>query len=131
VIDMLRYNKVGIGHFWVPEYGDASASQADFQFLYAYSPLHNIKEGQLYPPILITTGDGDDRVVPSHPLKFCATLQAKADPRSIVLIRYESRAGHGGGKPITKVLDEAADGYAFLGRIFGLDFAQNGNGQKN
>jgi len=120
VIDMLRYNKMGIGHFWVGEYGDASASAEDFKFLYTYSPLHNIKEGKLYPPILITTGDGDDRVVPSHPLKFCATLQAKADPRSIIVLRYESRAGHGGGKPIAKVLDETADGYAFLGKVFGL-----------
>lgn len=125
VIDMLRYNKMGIGHFWVPEYGDASASQTDFKFLYAYSPLHNIKEGQLYPPIMITTGDGDDRVVPSHPLKFCAALQAEADPRSIVVLRYETRAGHGGGKPISKILDEAADGYAFLGRVFGIAFADS------
>ena len=124
VIDMLRYNKMGIGHFWVPEYGNASASQKDFNFLYAYSPLHNIKPGQLYPPIMITTGDGDDRVVPSHPLKFCAMLQAKADPRSIVVLRYETRAGHGGGKPIAKVLDEAADGYAFLGRVFGIDYSK-------
>ena len=124
VIDMLRYNKMGIGLFWVGEYGDASASAEDFKFLYAYSPLHNIKEGKLYPPILITTGDGDDRVVPSHPLKFCAALQAKADPRSIIMLRYESRAGHGGGKPISKQLDETADGYAFLEKMFGTETAR-------
>jgi prolyl oligopeptidase len=119
VIDMLRYNKMGIGHFWVPEYGDASASKTDFDFLRAYSPLHNVKPGQLYPPVLIMTGDGDDRVVPSHPLKFCATLQANADPKSVVLLRYETRAGHGGGKPIAKVLDETADAYTFLDKVFG------------
>ena len=118
VIDMFRYNKMGIGHFWVPEYGDASASKTDFDFLRAYSPLHNIKPGQHYPPILIMTGDGDDRVVPAHPLKFCATLQAEADPKSLVFLRYETRAGHGGGKPITKVLDETADAYTFLGKAF-------------
>ena len=122
VTDMLRYPRMGIGHFWVPEYGDALTDEKTFRALYAYSPLHNVKAGQLYPPILITTGDGDDRVVPAHPLKLCATLQAKADPRSIVLLRYETRAGHGGGKPITKVLDETADGYAFLAKVFGLDF---------
>jgi prolyl oligopeptidase len=118
VIDMLRYNKMGIGHFWVPEYGDASASKTDFEFLHAYSPLHNVKPGQLYPPILILTGDGDDRVVPSHPLKFCATLQANADPKTLVFLRYETRAGHGAGKPIAKVLDETADAYTFLDKVF-------------
>jgi prolyl oligopeptidase len=122
VIDMMRYNKMGIGHFWVGEYGDASHSQKEFEYLHAYSPMHNVKEGQLYPPILITTGDGDDRVVPSHPLKFCATLQEKADPKSLVFLRFESKAGHGGGKPIAKVLDEVADGYEFLAKVFGLQF---------
>jgi len=118
VIDMLRYNKMGIGHFWIPEYGDASASKTDFDFLRAYSPLHNINPGQLYPPILIMTGDGDDRVVPSHPLKFAAALQANANPKSLVFLRFESRAGHGAGKPIAKVLDETADAYSFLDKVF-------------
>jgi len=113
---------VGIGHFWVGEYGDASHSEKEFNFLHAYSPMHNVKSGQLYPPILITTGDGDDRVVPSHPLKFCATLQANADPKSLVFLRFESKAGHGGGKPIAKVLDEVADGYELLAKVFGFKF---------
>jgi prolyl oligopeptidase len=124
VIDMLRYNKMGIGHFWVPEYGDASASKTDFNFLRAYSPLHNIKPGGHYPPVLILTGDGDDRVVPSHPLKFCAMLQANANPKSIVFLRFESRAGHGAGKPIAKVLDEAADSYEFLAKMFDVDLTR-------
>jgi len=82
--------------------------------MYAYSPLHNIKEGQKYPPVLIATAESDDRVVPAHAKKFAATLMEKADKESTILLRIESKAGHGLGKPTSKVMDEWADFYAFL-----------------
>jgi len=120
VIDMLRYHRLGIGRFWIPEYGNADASSDQFAFLHAYSPLHNIKSGAAYPPILITTGEGDNRVVPAHSVKFAATLAAKASSQNLLLMRVETKAGHGGGKPTSKILDEGADVYAFLMKVFGM-----------
>ncbi|HEY7089450.1 MAG TPA: prolyl oligopeptidase family serine peptidase [Tepidisphaeraceae bacterium] len=117
VADMLRYPKLGIGRFWTVEFGDASASPEQFKTLRAYSPLHNVKAGQTYPPILITTGEGDNRVVPGHSYKFAATLQANTADPNPVLLRIESKAGHGGGKPTTKIIDESADIYAFLMKV--------------
>ncbi len=114
VIDMLRYHRFTVGRYWVPEYGDAEASKEQFDYLYAYSPLHNVKAGVVYPPILITSADTDDRVVPSHAKKFAATLQAKAGGSNPILLRVETKAGHGGGKPISKTIEEQADIYAFL-----------------
>jgi len=114
VIDMLRYHKFTVGRYWVPEYGNAEASRKEFDFLYAYSPLHNVKAGVVYPPVLITSADTDDRVVPSHAKKFAATLQAKATRPHPILLRVETKAGHGGGKPISKSIEEQADIYAFL-----------------
>jgi prolyl oligopeptidase len=113
VIDMLRYHKFTIGRYWVPEYGNAEKPE-HFPFMYAYSPLHNIKEGQKYPPVLIATAESDDRVVPAHAKKFAATLLQKADKESTILLRIESKAGHGLGKPTSKVIDEWIDFYAFL-----------------
>ncbi|MCU9613556.1 prolyl oligopeptidase family serine peptidase [Caldibacillus lycopersici] len=113
VIDMLRYHKFTVGRYWIPEYGDPSIPE-HFQFLYAYSPLHNIKEGVLYPPVLIATAESDDRVVPAHAKKFAATLLEKANPNSKVLLRLESKAGHGHGKPTSKIIDEWVDFFAFL-----------------
>jgi prolyl oligopeptidase len=113
VIDMLRYHKFTIGRYWVPEYGNAENPE-HFPFLYAYSPLHNVKEGETYPPILIATADSDDRVVPAHAKKFTATLKEKADPSSTVILRLESKAGHGLGKPTSKLIDEWVDFYSFL-----------------
>ncbi len=114
VIDMLRYHKFTVGHFWVPEYGNAEENVEQFRFLLAYSPLHNVREGVAYPPTLITSADTDDRVVPAHAKKFAATLQAAQSGDNPILIRIETRAGHGLGKPTSKIIDERADVYAFL-----------------
>jgi len=117
VIDMLRYHKFTVGRYWVPEYGNAEASKEEFDFLHAYSPLHNVKSDLAYPPILITSADTDDRVVPAHAKKFAATLQAKASSKNPILLRVETKAGHGGGKPVSKSIEEQADIYAFLFEI--------------
>jgi prolyl oligopeptidase len=114
VTDMLRYHKFTAGRYWVPEYGNAETNPECFAFLYAYSPLHNVKTGVAYPPTLITTADTDDRVVPSHALKFAATLQAADAGVNPMLLRVETNAGHGLGKPTTKLIDEQTDMYAFL-----------------
>ena len=110
---MLRFHKFTIGWAWVNEYGSADSAE-QFPTLLAYSPLHNLKPGVKYPPTLITTGDHDDRVVPAHSFKFAATLQAAHAGEAPVLIRIETRAGHGAGKPTTKLIEEAADVLAFL-----------------
>jgi prolyl oligopeptidase len=113
VMDMLRFHRFTIGWAWVSEYGSADNAE-DFSTLAAYSPLHNIKPGTNYPATLITTADHDDRVVPGHSFKFAATLQtAQAGPAPI-LIRIETSAGHGAGTPTSKLIEEAADSYAFL-----------------
>jgi prolyl oligopeptidase len=113
VIDMLRYHKFTIGRYWIPEYGNAENPE-QFPYMYAYSPLHNVKEGEKYPAILIATADSDDRVVPAHAKKFTATLKDLANPATTVILRLESKAGHGLGKPTSKLIDEWADFYAFL-----------------
>jgi prolyl oligopeptidase len=118
VTDMLRYHRFGTGRFWTVEYGNAEASAAQFKTLIAYSPLHNVVEAAKYPPIIITTGDGDDRVVPAHSLKFAAAL-VHANPSNRVLLRYDVKAGHGAGKPLAKALDESADVYAFVLQTLG------------
>ncbi|MEM8872893.1 MAG: prolyl oligopeptidase family serine peptidase [Planctomycetota bacterium] len=120
VIDMLRYHTFGTGRFWTVEYGNAMENPEHFEFMYAYSPLHNVEEGVLYPPTLVLTADGDDRVVPAHAFKYVATLQANADPNGIYLLHHQTDAGHGAGKPTAKRLDEAADIYAFLVKQFGM-----------
>ncbi len=119
VMDMLRFQKFTIGWAWVSDYG--SAENADeFKALYAYSPLQNVKPGKAYPPTLITTADHDDRVWPGHSFKFAATLQeAQAGPAPI-LIRVETKAGHGAGKPTSKIIEEAADRWAFLVRTLNM-----------
>ncbi len=121
VADMLRYHKFTVGRYWVPEFGDAETNPDHFKFLYAYSPLHNVKKEVAYPPTLVTTADTDDRVVPLHAKKFVATLQAADAGKNPILIRVETKAGHGGGKPISKVIDEQSDIYAFLFKIFDMD----------
>ncbi|MEA5525861.1 prolyl oligopeptidase family serine peptidase [Nodularia spumigena] len=113
VMDMLRFHKFTIGWAWVPEYGSPDKPE-EFPALYSYSPLHNLKPGTAYPATLITTADHDDRVVPAHSFKFAATLQANHAGDAPVLIRIETKAGHGAGKPTAKIIEEAADKWAFL-----------------
>ncbi|PYO43810.1 MAG: S9 family peptidase [Gemmatimonadetes bacterium] len=119
VMDMLRFHKFTIGWAWVTDYGSAdSASQ--FPYLYKYSPLHNIRAGTKYPATLVTTADHDDRVVPGHSFKFTATLQAAQAGPEPVLIEIETKAGHGAGKPTSKIIEEQADRFAFLVRNLGM-----------
>ena len=118
VMDMLRFQEFTIGWAWVSDYG-SSADAADFKTLYAYSPLHNIKAGTSYPPTMITTADHDDRVWPGHSFKFAATLQAAQAGPAPILIRIETKAGHGAGKPTTKIIEEIADRCAFLEKTIG------------
>ena len=121
VADMLRYHLFTAGRYWIPEYGNAEEDPKHFEFLYAYSPVHNVKPDGSRPPLLITTAETDDRVVPMHAWKLAAALQEVAEPEQVVLLRTERRAGHGLGKPISKVIDEAADIYAFLVETLGMD----------
>lgn len=114
VLDMLRFHKFTVGKGWIPEYGCADSSRAEFDALFAYSPLHNLQDGTKYPSTLITTGDHDDRVVPAHSFKFAARLQEAHAGENPVLIRIETDAGHGAGKPISKIIDEQADIWSFL-----------------
>jgi prolyl oligopeptidase len=119
VMDMLRFHRFTIGWAWVGEYGSADNAE-QFQALRAYSPLHNIRPGTKYPATLITTADHDDRVVPAHSYKFAAALQAAQSGDAPTLIRIETRAGHGAGKPTSKLIDEAADCLAFLTSALGI-----------
>lgn len=119
VMDMLRFQKFTIGWAWVSDYG-SSDNADDFKVQYAYSPLHNIKPGVAYPPTLITTADHDDRVWPGHSFKFAATLQAAQAGPAPILIRIETKAGHGAGKPTSKVIEELADQWGFLVRVLDM-----------
>ncbi len=123
VMDMLRFDRFTAGRYWVDDYGYPN-KEADFRTQLAYSPYHNIKGGRDYPAVLVTTADTDDRVVPGHSFKYIAALQAaEATGSKPHLIRIETRAGHGSGKPTAKIIEEAADVYAFLGHFTGLDEA--------
>jgi len=121
VMDMLRFHKFTIGWAWVTDYGSAD-SAAQFPYLYKYSPLHNIRAGTRYPATLVTTADHDDRVVPGHSFKFTAALQAAQAGPQPVLIEIETKAGHGAGKPTSKLIEEQADRFAFLVRNLGMTF---------
>ena len=122
VMDMLRYHKFTIGWNWAPDYGTSEDSKEMFQYLYGYSPLHNLKKGVSYPATLVTTADHDDRVVPAHSFKFAATLQECQGGTAPVLIRIDSKAGHGSGKPLAKQLEEQADIYSFIMWNLGMKF---------
>ena len=113
VMDMLRFHKFTAGRFWVDDYGSAD-NPDEFKAIFNYSPYHNLKPGTKYPPTLITTADTDDRVVPGHSFKFAARLQECQAGDAPVLIRIETKAGHGAGKPTSKMIDEVADQWAFL-----------------
>jgi prolyl oligopeptidase len=119
VVDMLRYHLFTVGRFWIPEYGCAD-DPGDFPFLYRYSPYHNVRDDLAYPPILITTADTDDRVDPGMAKKFAARLQAAPGNPGPVLIRIETRAGHGAGKPTAKMIAEEADVLAFVFRYLSV-----------
>ncbi len=121
VMDMLRFPKFTIGWAWCSEYGTPEENEAEFQAIYQYSPLHNLKPGVTYPATLITTADRDDRVVPAHSFKFAAALQAAHNGDNPILIRIETKAGHGAGKPTSKIIAESADRWAFLVSILGED----------
>ncbi len=114
VIDMLRFHKFTVGRFWTTEYGNAEENPEHFEFLFRYSPLHNVRFGHVYPPVMIMTAASDDRVVPAHAMKFAATLQEVAVSDNLILLRVEGRAGHGAGKPTSKIIDEDTDICAFL-----------------
>ncbi|QSJ15113.1 S9 family peptidase [Nostoc sp. UHCC 0702] len=124
VMDMLRFHKFTIGWAWTSEYGSPENTE-EFKTLYAYSPLHNLKPGTAYPATLITTADHDDRVVPAHSFKFAAALQAAHAGDAPVLIRIETKAGHGAGKPTAKIIEEAADRWAFLVRNLDVNVDKN------
>ena len=113
VMDMLRFHKFTIGWAWESDYGSSDDS-IQFKYLYAYSPLHNIKSNVNYPATMVTTADHDDRVVPAHSFKFIATLQEHQQGENPVLIRVDTNAGHVSGKPTGKLIDEQADIFAFL-----------------
>jgi prolyl oligopeptidase len=120
VIDMLRYHKFTVGRYWISDYGNAETNPDHFKFLYAYSPLHNVKAGVVYPATLILAADTDDRVVPAHAKKFAATLQASNGGNNPILLRIEMKAGHGLGKPTAKVIEERSDILVFLFDRFGM-----------
>lgn len=123
VLDMLRFNQFTIGWAWESDYG-SPANEDEFRALYAYSPLHNLSPGTEYPPTMIITADHDDRVVPAHSFKFAAALQAAHAGENPVLIRIETRAGHGAGKPTTKQIEEATDKWAFLANELAVDTSE-------
>lgn len=119
VMDMLRFHKFTIGWAWVPDYGSADNAE-EFAALIKYSPLHTIRSGKPYPAIMVTTGDHDDRVVPAHSFKYTAQLQATDTGPAPKLIRIETQAGHGAGKPTSKIIEERADMLAFIAHTFGM-----------
>ncbi len=123
VMDMLRFDRFTIGWAWMTEYGNPSKAE-DFKVLYAYSPYHNLEDGTAYPATLVTTADHDDRVVPAHSFKFAARLQAAHGGRAPVLIRIDTKAGHGAGKSLSKSLDEWADKLAFLVRNLDIELPE-------
>jgi prolyl oligopeptidase len=120
VMDMLRFNRWTAGRYWVDDYGYPDR-EADFRTLRAYSPYHNIRSGADYPAILVTTADTDDRVVPGHSFKYTAALQAADTGLAPKLIRIETRAGHGSGKPTEKIIEEYADMWAFIAAHTGME----------
>jgi prolyl oligopeptidase len=120
VMDMLRFHKFTIGWAWTGDYG-SSDKKEEFEALFKYSPLHNIKENVKYPATLVTTADHDDRVVPAHSFKFISTLQQKQSGENPVLIRIDVNAGHGSGKPVSKLIDEQSDIFTFMMHHLGMD----------
>jgi prolyl oligopeptidase len=123
VMDMLRFHRFTAGRYWVDDYGSAEDPE-EFEALYAYSPYHNITPGTEYPAVMVTTADTDDRVVPGHSFKYAAALQAAQAGDAPVLIRIETRAGHGAGKPTDMIIQDYADRWAFLVENLGLELPE-------
>jgi prolyl oligopeptidase len=125
VMDMLRFHKFTIGHAWRSDYGDPDVED-DFNYIVKYSPLHNVSDDKPYPAMLLTTGDHDDRVSPLHSYKLISTLQYKLGNKPFqtnpLMIRIETKAGHGAGKPTTKIIEEKADVFAFMAKTVGLSW---------
>lgn len=121
VMDMLRYHKFTIGRYWAADYGTSEDSEEMFKYLLNYSPLHSIKDNVEYPAILVTTADHDDRVVPAHSFKYIATMQEHYKGTNPVLIRIETNAGHGAGKPTAKIIEEYSDIYSFMFYNLGVE----------
>jgi prolyl oligopeptidase len=119
---MLRYHQFTAGAGWAYDYGTADESEEMYRYLKGYSPLHSLKAGTAYPATLVTTADHDDRVVPAHSFKFAATLQAMHQGENPVLIRIETNAGHGAGKPTSKQIEEIADTFSFGWYNMGIGF---------
>jgi len=128
VLDMLRYHTFTAGAGWAYDYGTANDSKEMFKYLKGYSPVHNVKKDVAYPATMVTTSDHDDRVVPAHSFKFAAELQEKHTGNNPTLIRIEVNAGHGAGKPISKVIEETADIFGFT--LFNMGFKQLPNPPK-
>jgi prolyl oligopeptidase len=124
VLDMLRYHKFTAGAGWAYDYGTADESEEMFKYLLAYSPVHNTKPGTCYPATMVTTADHDDRVVPAHSFKFAAALQAAQGCEKPTLIRIETKAGHGAGKPTSMIIQEQADKWAFMLYNMGLSYSR-------
>jgi prolyl oligopeptidase len=124
VLDMLRFQEFTAGQFWRDEFGNIE-KEDEFQALLAYSPYHNIKQDVEYPPTLIMTADTDDRVVPMHSFKFAAALQRAQAGDAPILLRIETRAGHGAGTPVKKLIEVATDRYAFLVKTLDMEMAKN------
>jgi len=120
VTDMLRYHKFTVGHFWTVEWGNAEENADEFDYLFSYSPLHNV-EAVEYPPLIVPTADTDDRVVPAHSKKFIAEIQAKNTSSNPMLLRVDTKAGHKLGKPTWKLIDEHADVLAFASKALGME----------
>lgn len=127
VLDMLRYHTFTAGAGWAYDYGTSEQSEEMFQYLLGYSPVHNVAEGACYPATMVTTADHDDRVVPAHSFKFAAELQAKQGCNSPTVIRIETNAGHGAGKPTEMIIEEAIDKFAFAFWHFGIDKLEGRN----
>lgn len=117
---MMRYHLFTIGWNWASDYGTSADSPEMAQYLLGYSPIHNVADGKKYPAILVTTADHDDRVVPAHSFKYAATLQAADTGDAPKLIRIETNAGHGAGKPVSKIIDEQTDIYTFIFNNMGV-----------
>ena len=130
VLDMLRYHTFTAGAGWAYDYGTAEESQAMFEYIQGYSPVHNVRQGVDYPATLVTTGDHDDRVVPAHSFKFAAELQDKHAGEDPVIIRIETNAGHGAGTPVSKTIEQYADIFGFTLYNMGFESLPNENGQQ-